>query len=181
MNQLVKQKEKLEEAASTPMLMLEADGYYMDIALEQAQKALAENEVPVGSVVVSNGEIIAIGRNAKETERDPTAHAEIIAIRQACKKLSRWRLSDCTIYSTMEPCPMCAGAMLSARLERLVFGCPDPKAGVAGSLYNLLHDMRLNHRLQVRGGVRKQDAANLLQVFFKEQRRKAKSLKCCDV
>ena len=155
--------------------VITTDQQFMAHALEQASLASREEEVPVGAVVVYRGQVIGTGRNAKERYRDPTAHAEMIALREAAHNLNRWRLENCTVYVTLEPCPMCIGAMVSARVERLVFGCADPKSGAAVSLYRLADDPRLNHRLLVEGGVLGDEAAALLQSFFKERRENCKT------
>jgi tRNA(adenine34) deaminase len=146
------------------------DQRFMDIALEEAKQAFEEDEVPVGAAVVFEGRVVGRGRNAKESSGDPTAHAEVLAIRQAAKALGRWRLSGCTLYVTLEPCPMCVGAMISARLDRLVFGCTDDKAGAAVTLYDLARDTRMNHQLEVASGVMADEAARLLKDFFRKKR-----------
>lgn len=138
----------------------------MALALEEARAAAAEGEVPIGAVVVCEGAVVARAHNRRENEKDPTAHAEIIAIREAARRLGRWRLSDCTVYVTLEPCPMCAGAMHQARIERLVYGAVDPKAGAVGTLYDLSNDERLNHRFEVTSGVLAEESADLLRAFF---------------
>jgi len=143
---------------------------WMDVALEQARLAASEQEVPVGAVVVYDDRVIGRGRNRKESERDPTAHAEMTAIRQAAATLGRWRLDGCTLYATLEPCPMCMGATISARIDRLVFGCTDPKAGAVVSLYEMANDPRLNHRVEVLQGVGAEEAAELLTSFFRRVR-----------
>jgi tRNA(adenine34) deaminase len=148
----------------------EQDHAWMNLALEEARLAFEEEEVPVGAVVVFEGRAVGRGRNRKEAGNDPTAHAEMAAIQQAAANLGRWRLTGCTLYVTLEPCPMCAGAMLSARIDRLVFGCADPKAGAVRSLYRLADDDRLNHRMVVRDGVLAQEAAALLKAFFVKRR-----------
>lgn len=142
-------------------------------ALKEAQKAAQKGEVPIGAVIVSDSKIIARGHNLKETAEDATNHAEIIAIKKASKKLGRWRLTDSTIYVTLEPCLMCMGALIQARIERLVFGCLDPKAGACGSLYDLSHDKRLNHRIQVTKGVMANECGGGLKDFFKNLRSKS--------
>ncbi len=139
-------------------------------AIEQAELALREGEVPVGAVVVCGGQPVGRGRNRKECLGDPTAHAEMEALREAARTLGRWRLVDCTLYATLEPCPMCMGAMLAARIGRLVFGCRDPKAGAAVSLYRLAGDERLNHRFEVAEGVLAEGSAGLLRKFFQQRR-----------
>ena len=142
----------------------------MRLALGLAAKAGDAGEVPVGAVVVSGGEVIARGANGREATRDPTAHAEVLALRDAAKVTGSWRLSGTTLYVTLEPCPMCAGALLAARVSRLVFAAPDPKAGACGSLYNLCSDPRLNHELDVTRGVLREDASRLLSVWFAAKR-----------
>jgi tRNA(adenine34) deaminase len=142
----------------------------MALALEEARAAADEGEVPIGAVVVCDGAVIARAHNRRETDEDPTAHAEMIAIREAARRLGRWRLSDCTVYVTLEPCPMCAGAMHQARIDRLVFGAFDPKAGAVGTLYDLSSDERLNHRFSVTSGVLSDECAALLRQFFERLR-----------
>jgi tRNA(adenine34) deaminase len=146
------------------------DRRFMELALAQAHNAWDEDEVPVGAIVVFDGEVVGAGANAKERSLDPTAHAEILALRQAAAQLRRWRLIGCSLYVTLEPCAMCVGAMISARIDRLVFGCPDPKAGAAESLYRLADDTRLNHRMEVVGGIGAEEAAAMLKAFFREKR-----------
>jgi tRNA(adenine34) deaminase len=142
----------------------------MGIALDEARLALGHGDVPVGAVVLVDGEIVARRHNEREAAHDPTAHAEVLALRDAAASLGRWRLDDATLVVTLEPCPMCAGAAVSARLPTVVFGAHDPKAGALGSLYNLGTDPRLNHELQVVHGVRAPEAAELLTTFFAERR-----------
>ncbi|MGO9379739.1 MAG: tRNA adenosine(34) deaminase TadA [Dissulfurispiraceae bacterium] len=142
----------------------------MRLALREAEAAFREEEVPVGAVLVVDGEVIASTRNNRETSFDPTGHAEIIAIRETAHKLKRWRLSDATLYVTKEPCPMCAGAMLNARLGRLVYGCGDVKGGAVANLYHLLSDSRLNHQVDVVAGVLEEECAQLLRNFFGNRR-----------
>ena len=143
---------------------------WMRRALREAQQAAAEKEVPVGAVIVRQGQIIASAHNQREALRDPTAHAEMIAITQAAQALDSWRLDDCALYVTLEPCPMCAGAIVMARVPVVVYGAYDPKAGAAQSLFRLLDDPRLNHRAQIIGGVLAAECGGLLSDFFKEQR-----------
>lgn len=143
----------------------------MDQALELARQAGREGEIPVGAVVVRDGRVIGRGYNRREQSHDPTAHAEILAVREAAAVLGGWRLSGCSLYVTLEPCPMCAGAMVQARLTRLVFGAPDPKGGAVGSLMNLVQDPRLNHRVAVVSGVRAEACGQLLREFFRARRR----------
>ena len=142
----------------------------MDLALGEARSAGEEGDVPVGAVVVAGGKVVAAAGNRREATGDPTAHAEVIALRAAAVTLGTWRLSDSTLYVTLEPCPMCAGALLAARIARLVFACADPKAGACGSLYNLCVDPRLNHELEVVSGVREEEASQLLSRWFAERR-----------
>ena len=146
------------------------DQAMMQLALNEARKAMAGGEVPVGAVVVRNGQVIGIGRNAPIDAHDPTAHAEINAIRAAAKVLGNYRLDDCELYVTLEPCAMCSGAMLHARLKRVVFGAADPKTGAAGSVLNLFDEDKLNHQTALKGGVLAQESATLLQSFFSERR-----------
>jgi len=142
----------------------------MELALEQAREALSCGEVPVGAVLTGGGEVIASGRNRCEELHDPTAHAEILVLREAGRILGGWRLPGTTLYVTLEPCPMCAGALVQARVERLVYGAADPKGGACGSLYNIVQDERLNHRLAVTGGILRAACAALLQGFFRSRR-----------
>ncbi|WP_296503439.1 tRNA adenosine(34) deaminase TadA [Rhodoferax sp.] len=146
------------------------DATFMALALAQAQVALAAGEVPVGAVLVRDGQVIAVGHNAPIGRSDPTAHAEIVALRAAALALGNYRLDDCELFVTLEPCPMCVGAMLHARLKRVVFGAPDPKTGAAGSVLDLLANPQLNHHTQVQGGVLAHACASLLQDFFKQKR-----------
>jgi tRNA(adenine34) deaminase len=146
------------------------DRAMMELALEDARLALEWGDVPIGAVVARGHEILGRAGNARERDDDPTAHAEILAIRAAAAALRSWRLTGCTIYVTLEPCAMCAGALVLARLDRLVFGAMDPKAGFAGSLGDLTRDARLNHRLEVESGVLEVQAAGLLQEFFRQRR-----------
>ena len=143
-------------------------------AIREARLAEEAGEVPIGAVVVCRGEVIARGRNRKEERRDPTAHAEMEAIRAAAPCFASWRLEDCTLYVTLEPCPMCAGAILQARISRVVYGCADPKAGAVESLFHLLNDERLNHRCQVESGVLAEECRTLLRDFFQKQRKLGK-------
>ncbi len=142
----------------------------MAMALEEASAAASAGEVPVGAVVIRAGRVIASAGNRREALRDPTAHAEIAALQEAARVLGQWRLAGCTVVVTLEPCPMCAGALLGARVDRLVFGAADPVAGACGSLYNLLADPRLNHEVEVVGGVRGAESSALLKEFFGSRR-----------
>jgi tRNA(adenine34) deaminase len=146
------------------------DRAMMELALEDARLALEWGDVPIGAVVLRGDEILGRAGNARERDNDPTAHAEILAIRAAAASLLSWRLTGCAIYVTLEPCAMCAGALVLARLDRLVFGAMDPKAGFVGSLGDLTRDPRLNHRLDVESGVLELEAARLLQEFFQQRR-----------
>jgi tRNA(adenine34) deaminase len=142
----------------------------MRLALREAQTAFSEGEVPVGAVLVVGGQAIASTHNNREISFDPTGHAEIMAIRDGAQKLGKWRLSEATLYVTKEPCPMCAGAMVNARLGRLVYGCGDVKGGAVANLYHLLSDSRLNHQVEVVSGVMEEECAQLLKSFFSERR-----------
>ncbi len=148
--------------------------HFMRLALREAEQALAEDEVPIGAVVVHHQRVIASAHNQREQLRDPTAHAEMIAVTQAAASLGSWRLEDCTLYVTLEPCVMCAGAIVLARIPRLVYGAADPKAGAVHSLYQLLSDPRLNHRAEVVAGVCAAPCAELLSRFFQAKRRLGK-------
>ncbi|MCO6459666.1 MAG: tRNA adenosine(34) deaminase TadA [Pirellulaceae bacterium] len=148
---------------------------FMRMAIQQAEQAAREDEVPVGAVIVRAGQqVVAAAYNQREQLRDPTAHAEMIAITQAAESLGDWRLEDCTLYVTLEPCPMCAGAILLARIPTVVYGATDPKAGAVHSLYHLLDDQRLNHRCQVLSGILAAPCGELLTSFFRQQRRLGK-------
>jgi tRNA(adenine34) deaminase len=147
-----------------------ADEQFMREALAFARIAYAEQEVPIGAVVVRGGKMIGRGRNRRERLADPTHHAEIEAIREAAQDAGHWRLEEATLYATVEPCPMCAGAAVNARIARIVYGCADPKAGYCGTLGNIPQDARLNHRCAVEGGLLAQESAELLQQFFRTKR-----------
>lgn len=149
---------------------LQSDTYFMGEALRLARKAYEAEEVPVGAVVVREGKVIARAYNQVEMLKDATAHAEMLAITQAEAAAGDWRLSDCDLYVTKEPCPMCAGALVHVRMRRVIFGCRDERGGAAGSLINLLQMPGLNHRCELSGGVRAQECASMLQSFFREQR-----------
>lgn len=146
------------------------DDLFMRAALAEAEKAYQAGEVPVGAVIVLDGAIFAAGHNLRETGNDPTAHAEIVAIRNAAARLGHWRLSEMTLYVTIEPCPMCAGALVNARIARLVFGAADPKAGAVISLMDLVRDQRLNHRMEVTAGVLDEECGALMRRFFRMRR-----------
>src|SRR5215468_10512777 len=146
------------------------DQRFMNEALAFARIAFSEQEVPIGAVVVREGKMVGQGRNRREHLADPTHHAEIEAIREAASEAGNWRLDGATLYATVEPCPMCAGAAVNARVSRIVFGCPDPKAGYCGSLGDVARDTRLNHRCEVEGGLLGEESAGLLQQFFRAKR-----------
>ncbi len=149
----------------------EADREFMGEALAEADKAARIGEVPIGAVIVYEEKIIARAHNLKETTGDPTAHAEILALRTAAQLRQGWRLSGVTLYTTLEPCPMCAGAMVMARIGRLVYGAKDPKAGSAGTLMNIVQDERFNHKVEITSGVLATECGNILKEFFRERRR----------
>jgi tRNA(adenine34) deaminase len=142
----------------------------MRLALREAERALEHDDVPVGAVIVSDGEVIGLGHNERELRADPTAHAELIALREAAHRLGTWRILEAVMYVTLEPCAMCAGAIVLARVPRVVFGAADPKAGAAGSVLNVLGVPQLNHRPQVESGLLAEDAATLLRTFFASRR-----------
>jgi len=148
----------------------DADERMVRLALEEARAAGAEGDVPVGAVVVRGDEVVGRAGNAREREQDPTAHAEILALRQAARAIGNWHLEGCTLYVTLEPCAMCAGALVLARLDRLVLGAPDPKAGFAGSLGDIVRDGRLNHEVEVTVGVLAEECGEVLRAFFAERR-----------
>lgn len=150
--------------------MHDRDLEFMRLALEQARRASAQGEVPIGAVLVRDGQVLAQAHNFRETWQDPTAHAEMVAIRGAATRSGSWRLTDTTLYATLEPCAMCIGAIILARVARLVFGAPDPKAGACGSILNVPAERRLNHRVEVVGGVLEQESQELLQAFFRNLR-----------
>ena len=147
------------------------DERWMRLALEEAHRAEALGEVPVGAVVVRGGEVVARGHNLTHTLQDPSAHAEMVAIRRAAEATGHWRLLDCTLYATLEPCAMCSGAIVLARIPRLVYGAPDPKAGMCGSLENLVQERRLNHRVELVPGVMAEECGEVLRAFFRARRR----------
>lgn len=155
-----------------PVIDLASDHYFMGEALRQAAKAYQAEEVPIGAIIVRDLQIIARAFNQVEVLKDATAHAEMLAVTQAEEVIGDWRLNECTMYVTKEPCPMCAGAIVHARVGRVVFGAPDPKAGAAGGVINLLQFPTFNHRCEITGSVREQECRALLQTFFAEQREK---------
>jgi tRNA(adenine34) deaminase len=146
------------------------DEYFMRLALREAERALEHDDVPIGAVIVHNGEVIAATRNERELRRDPTAHAEVLALREASARLDSWRVLDTVLYVTLEPCAMCAGAIVLGRVPRVVYAADDPKAGAAGSVFDILAEPRLNHRPSVAGGLLAEEAAALLRAFFASRR-----------
>ncbi|ELK46747.1 tRNA adenosine(34) deaminase TadA [Halobacillus sp. ACCC02827] len=155
---------------------MDQDMKYMNLAIEEAKKAEAEGEVPIGAVIVLEDEVIATGYNQRETSQLASSHAEFIAIERANKRIGSWRLEDCTLYVTLEPCPMCAGAIVQSRIPRVVYGARDPKAGCAGTLMNLLDEDRFNHKAEVVPGVLEETCGEILSLFFRKLRdRKKKS------
>ncbi|MFB6469580.1 tRNA adenosine(34) deaminase TadA [Cytobacillus sp. Hz8] len=150
------------------------DEFFMKQAIEEAMKADAIEEVPIGAVIVLNGEIISKAHNLRETEQNAVAHAELLAIEQACQKLGTWRLENAVLYVTLEPCPMCSGAIMLSRIQRVVYGAADPKGGCAGTLMNLLQDQRFNHQCEIEAGVLKQECGELLSHFFRRIRKRKK-------
>jgi tRNA(adenine34) deaminase len=148
-----------------------SDEPFMRLALDEAAKSLEHDDVPIGAVVVRGDEVVSSAHNERELRKDPTAHAEILALRAAAEAAGSWRLTDATIYVTLEPCPMCAGALVLARVSRLVYGPQDPKAGAAYSLYNIVQDPRLNHRVEITPDVLAGECAALLERFFADRRR----------
>lgn len=144
---------------------------YMREAIDQAMKAESEGDIPVGAVVVLEDNVIGRGRNRRRIDNDPSAHAEIVAIREAAKRISSWNLSGCELYVTLEPCPMCAGAIVQSRIKRLIYGCADPKAGASGTLYDITRDSRLNHRCETVTGIEEKRCREPLQAFFLRCRR----------
>jgi tRNA(adenine34) deaminase len=146
------------------------DEYFMRLALREAEAALEHGDVPIGAVVVHDGEVIGTGRNERELRQDPTAHAEVIALREAARALGAWRVLDSVLYATLEPCVMCAGAIVLSRVPRVVFGASDPKAGAAGSVLDVLGEPRLNHRPEVARGLLAEECASLLRAFFGSRR-----------
>ncbi|MEK3806629.1 MULTISPECIES: tRNA adenosine(34) deaminase TadA [unclassified Metabacillus] len=156
---------------------MDKDQMYMELAVKEALKAKAIGEVPIGAVIVLNDEVIGTGYNLRETDQRSIAHAEMIAIDEACRRTGSWRLEDATMYVTLEPCPMCAGAIVLSRVKRVVYGAADPKGGCAGTLMNLLDESRFNHQSEVTRGVLEEECGRLLSDFFRELREKKKALK----
>ena len=157
--------------------MDELDKTYMALALDEARAAAAEGEVPIGAVVVCDGQVVSRAHNRRETDADPSAHAEFAALVEASQALGRWRLTGCTVYVTLEPCLMCAGLMVNARVDRCVYGAPDPKGGALGTLYDVSHDPRLNHEFEVCAGVLADECAEVLRSFFRARRAARKAEK----
>ena len=153
---------------------MEESIFFMKEALKEAKKAYIKGEVPVGAIIVKDGKIISKGHNLKETKKDTIKHAEIIAIEKASKKLESWRLIDCDMYVTLEPCPMCAGAIIQSRIKNLYYGASDEKTGAVGSVLNLMEDFKFNHIVNVEKGILKNDCENLLKDFFRELRKSKK-------
>ena len=153
------------------------DRAYMQIALDLARSAAMRHDVPVGAIVVRDGKILGQGFNTRERQHDPTGHAEIVALREACENIQRWRLDGATLYVTLEPCPMCAGALVNTRIARVVYGASDPKAGAVRSLYQLCEDKRLNHRMEVEAGLFAEESAALLRQFFRAARERKREIK----
>ena len=159
------------------MLDFKSDDYYMTLALKQAAIAYHEGEVPIGAVIVHNDQVVGRAYNQVETLKDATAHAEILAITQAAAKLENWRLNDCTLYVTKEPCPMCSGALVNSRIKKVVFGLPDPKGGGCGGAFSINDHDGLLHKVEVVSGVRADDCQAMIQSFFKERRDEKKAKK----
>lgn len=147
------------------------DNYYMGLALTEARKAFALGEVPIGAVLVMDNQVVSAAHNMRESWHDATAHAEVIAIRDACQQLNRWRLTGATLYVTIEPCPMCAGALVMSRIDKLVYGSPDYKAGAVESLFNIVQHPALNHWLEVIAGVRADECSGIMKEFFRLRRK----------
>lgn len=169
-NRLIKKIADEEKRLAEQTEQLAIDNYYMKEALKQAKKATAHNEVPIGCVIVKDGEIIAKGYNRRNTDHSTLSHAEIAAIRKASKKLNDWRLEDCTLYVTLEPCQMCAGAIVQARIKRVVVGSMNKKAGCAGSILNILQMKEFNHQVELQTGVMNEECSDLLKAFFRQLR-----------
>ncbi|MCC6107782.1 MAG: tRNA adenosine(34) deaminase TadA [Atopobium sp.] len=165
------------EEGSKEKDLREEDERFMRLALQEARLAAEEGEVPIGAVVVSDGEVISSAHNRRELDHDPSAHAEFRAMTEAAQKLGRWRLSGCTVYVTLEPCLMCAGLMVNARIDRCVYGAADPKGGALGTLFDVSHDRRLNHEFAVTSGVLEDECASVLREFFQARRAARKAEK----
>jgi tRNA(adenine34) deaminase len=156
--------------SESPAIWSDADQHFMSLAIEQAQAALAHDDVPIGAVVALGGEAIAVARNERELLQDPTAHAEVLALRRAAEAVGSWRVLDATLYVTLEPCAMCAGAIVLSRIPQVVFGASDPKAGACGSVLDVTGEPRFNHRPEVRGGLLGDACGDLLRAFFAARR-----------
>lgn len=155
------------------MFKMEEKERYMSEALKEAKKAYDKEEIPIGAIIVKDGKIIARGHNLKEEKNDSTYHAEIIAIKKACKKLNSWRLTDCEMYITLEPCPMCAGAIIQSRIKKIYIGTMDPKTGACGSVLNLL-EYKFNHKVEIETGILKEQSEKIIKNFFKDLRKNKK-------
>lgn len=151
--------------------------FYMQLALKEARKAAILGEIPIGAVLVFDDEVIASAHNMREIWQDGTAHAEVIVIREGCKKLGRWRLTGCSLYVTVEPCPMCSGAIVNSRVENVIYGCPDVKAGGAESIFNIITNPNLNHKANVISGICENECAQVMKDFFKKRRQENKRCK----
>jgi tRNA(adenine34) deaminase len=174
LRQLVPQRQSSDitsEKPPPPPLFFPRDEYFMRLALREASRALEHDDIPVGAVVVKEGEVIGTGHNERELRADPTAHAEMMALREAARTLGSWRVLDAVLYVTLEPCAMCAGAIVLARIPRVVFGTTDPKAGAGGSVLDVMAEPRLNHRPQVQSGLLAEECGDLLRAFFASRRR----------
>lgn len=156
--------------------MINMDEKWMRLAIKEAVKARSHGEVPIGAIIVQNNEIVAAGYNQRELTQETLSHAELIVIQEANRKLGSWRLEECTLYVTLEPCPMCAGAIVQSRIKRVVYGAPDPKAGCVGTLMNLLQEPRFNHQVEVSSGILYDECRTLLTNFFKELRARKKNI-----
>ena len=162
----------------------QTDVHFMEMALEEARQAAREGEIPVGAVLVREGQVLARNHNRREQDRDATAHAEVLVLREACRQLGRWRLSGCALYVTVEPCPMCSGAIVNSRIDTVVYGCPDVKAGGAESIFNIITNPNLNHTATVISGICEEECAQVMKNFFKRRREENKAKKqqqkeCC--
>ena len=174
----LRQKQALQATADDDKVSFsDLDKEMMTLALEQAQQAEQHGDVPVGAVLVCDGVVVASAHNRREQDQDPVAHAELLCLRQGAKKLGRWRLSACTLYVSLEPCPMCAGALVHARIDRLVYATADPRTGACGSIMNTAQDPRLNHRVEIDRGLMQAQAKAMLQKFFKKRRAEKKAEK----
>ncbi|AGB40066.1 cytosine/adenosine deaminase [Halobacteroides halobius DSM 5150] len=146
------------------------DRYYMQLALKEAQKAFNKDEVPIGAIITKEDQVIAKAHNLRESLQDPTAHAEVLVIRKASEVINSWRLIDCSLYVTIEPCSMCAGTLVQSRIDNLIYGATDPKGGAAGTIFNIVNDRRLNHQLNVKSGILEEQCSQIMKNFFKQLR-----------